>query len=78
MKWLRLPERCLISPDFRVIGKDIDQVPDIAITSGYDHNFVLNTREQELTLAAETIGDVSGIRMKTFTTKPAIQFYAAI
>lgn len=62
--------------DFRVIGKDIDQVPDIAITSGYDHNFVLNTREQELTLAAETIGDVSGIRMKTFTTKPAIQFYA--
>lgn len=62
--------------DFRVIGKDIDHVPDIAITSGYDHNFVLNTAEHRLTLAAETVGDVTGIRMKTYTEKPAIQFYA--
>ncbi len=62
--------------DFRTVADDIDNVPDFAITGGYDHNFVLNTREGQVGIAAEAIGDQTGICMKTFTNKPAIQFYA--
>lgn len=60
----------------RRIGDDIDHVPDFSITGGYDHNFVLNTREKELTVAAEVYCKATGIRMEVFTNKPAIQFYA--
>lgn len=62
--------------EFRTVGDDIDHVPDFAITGGYDHNFVLNTRENQMSLVVEAIGDKTGIHLKTFTNKPAIQFYA--
>ncbi|MGI5959599.1 MAG: aldose epimerase family protein [Massiliimalia sp.] len=62
--------------DFRRIGDDIDNVPDFAITGGYDHNFVLNTRENQMGLAAEAICEKTGIKMEVYTNKPAIQFYA--
>lgn len=62
--------------EFTRIGDDIDDVPDFAISGGFDHNFVLNTRENKMALAAEVLGDVSGIKLQAFTTKPAIQFYA--
>lgn len=60
----------------RVVGKDIDNVPDIDITSGYDHNFILNTKDKEIAIAAEAQGDKTGIKMEVYTNKPAIQFYA--
>lgn len=60
----------------RVIKDDIDNVPDFAITGGYDHNFVLNTRADEMSKVVEAVGDQTGITMEVFTNKPAIQFYA--
>ena len=62
--------------DFRVmkpIGRDID-APDaqLAIGSGYDHNFVLGGKH-----AATLRGDRSGIEMRVFTDMPGVQFYSA-
>ena len=62
--------------DFRVmkpIGRDID-APDaqLAIGSGYDHNFVLGGKH-----AATLRGDRSGIEMKLYTDMPGVQFYSA-
>ena len=62
--------------DFTTIADGIDQVPDMAITGGYDHNWVLDAPAGQLNLAAETIGDKTGIRLKTYTDLPGIQFYA--
>ena len=62
--------------DFTAIADGIDQVPDMAITGGYDHNWVLSAPAGQLNLAAETIGDKTGIRLKTYTDLPGIQFYA--
>ncbi len=62
--------------DGRVIGEEIDEVPDFEITAGYDHNFILNGEEGSMNMAATATGELSGISMDVFTTKPAIQFYA--
>jgi len=42
---------------------------------GYDHNWVLNKKDNSLTEAAVVTGDKSGIVMTVLTTEPAIQFY---
>lgn len=62
--------------DWKAIGKEIDQVPDFAVTGGYDHNFVLNTREKQIALAVEAKNEETGIVMEVYTNKPAVQFYA--
>jgi aldose 1-epimerase len=45
---------------------------------GYDHNFVLNPREEgkAMTLAAIVVEKESGRRMRVTTTEPGIQFYS--
>jgi len=43
---------------------------------GYDHNFVLNKKAGEITLAAEVFEPATGIVMKVSTDQPAIQFYS--
>jgi len=43
---------------------------------GYDHNFVLNKKAGEVTLAAEVLEPATGIIMKVSTDQPAIQFYS--
>lgn len=62
--------------DFKVIGEEIDRVPDFAATGGYDHNFILRTKERQMTLGAQVVGDQSGILMEMYTNQPAVQFYA--
>jgi aldose 1-epimerase len=66
--------------DFRkrtVIGKRIESIGKTAAI-GYDHNFVLNPREEgkTMTLAAILVEKVSGRRMRVMTTEPGIQFYS--
>jgi aldose 1-epimerase len=66
--------------DFRKptpIGARINDTNDIQLKygKGYDHNFVLNKKDNDLTKAAEVVGDESGIVMDVYTTQPAIQFY---
>ena len=43
--------------------------------SGFDHNYLLNVRENQMTLAAEVLDEASGRKMEVYTNKPAVQFY---
>jgi aldose 1-epimerase len=52
------------------IGERIGQVP-----GGYDHNFVLDTKDSALQFAAMVTDSSSGIQLSLFTTEPGIQFY---
>ena len=66
--------------DFRkrtVIGNRIESIGKTAAI-GYDHNFVLNPREEgkAMTLAAFVVEKESGRRMRVMTTEPGIQFYS--
>lgn len=59
---------------FKTIGRDISlECEQLEIAGGYDHNFVLD--EKDGMLAAETIGERSGIKMQTFTNQNGLQFY---
>jgi aldose 1-epimerase len=53
------------------IGSRIAQVK-----GGYDHNYVLNSSDGSLALAASVYESRSGRVMEIFTTEPAIQFYS--
>jgi len=59
------------------IGSRIDQADEqLRLGKGYDHNFVLNKRGKELSLAAEVYEPVSGRAMQMWTTEPGVQFYS--
>ncbi|MDR1763892.1 MAG: galactose mutarotase [Dysgonamonadaceae bacterium] len=66
--------------DFRkpeVIGKRIDADNEqLKFGAGYDHNWVLDKKDGELTLAASLYEPASGRRLEVWTDQPAIQFYA--
>jgi len=63
--------------DFELIGKRIDYDNEqLKYGNGYDHNFVLNKKDNSLTLAAELFSKESGRLLQVFTTEPAIQFYS--
>lgn len=55
----------------KAIGAEIAKVK-----GGYDHNFVLNSEEGELTLAARLLHPGSGRTMEIYTKEPGIQFYS--
>lgn len=59
--------------DFTVpkkIGTDIGKVK-----GGYDHNYVLDKKGNELVLAVVAYDSTSGRVMEMFTTEPGVQFY---
>lgn len=60
----------------KAIGEDIDaRNQQIQFGGGYDHNFVLNSEQGELSLAARVYEPESGRVMEVFTTEPGVQFY---
>lgn len=66
--------------DFRTpkeIGKDIDADNEqIKNGSGYDHNYVLNKKEEgELSFAAKLTEPTSGRSLEVYTTEPGMQLY---
>jgi aldose 1-epimerase len=65
--------------DFRkstAIGERIDQGHEqLTLGKGYDHNWVLNKKGFELSLAARVEDPSSGRVMEVRTTQPGIQFY---
>ncbi len=65
--------------DFRrrtPIGKRIDADDEqIRFGSGYDHNFVLNSQDGSLALAAEVYEPKTGRVMRVLTTEPGVQLY---
>lgn len=66
--------------DFRVgktMGKQIDEANEqLKFGSGYDHNWVLNKKPNEFSLAASVEEPNSGRVLEVLTTEPGIQFYA--
>ena len=67
--------------DFRepaTIGARIDTDDEqLRFGSGYDHNFVLNRVDRELSLAARVIEPTTGRVMEVLTIEPGVQFYTA-
>jgi aldose 1-epimerase len=58
------------------IGSRINQVDDqLVLGKGYDHNFVLNKKGQELSLAANVYEPASGRALEMWTTEPGMQLY---
>ena len=53
------------------IGERITEV-----AGGYDHNYVLNSKDGDMGLAATVYEPVSGRVMETYTTQPGMQFYS--
>jgi len=59
------------------IGAHInDDFEQLKFGLGYDHNWVLNKKGQELTLAARVYEPNSGRVLEIYTTEPGIQFYS--
>jgi len=56
---------------FHSIGERIDKVK-----GGYDHNYVLIRKDNELSLAATIEDPVSGREVSVLTTQPGVQFYS--
>ncbi|HOD49893.1 MAG TPA: aldose epimerase family protein [Candidatus Hydrogenedentes bacterium] len=44
--------------------------------NGYDHNYVLNSQDGSLALAARVLAPGSGRVMEVYTTQPGVQFYS--
>ncbi len=65
--------------DFRTetqIGSRIhDNDDQLLVAGGYDHNWVLNSSDGSLALAARVYEPTSGRVMEVYTTEPGIQFY---
>ena len=61
----------------KAIGKEIDADNEqIKFGNGYDHNYVLNKKEEgELSFAARITDPKSGRTMEVYTTEPGIQLY---
>ncbi len=67
--------------DFRKlkpIGQDINaEYKPLIQAGGYDHNYVLNINENEVTKVAELVEEKSGRKMTVYTDKPGLQLYTA-
>ncbi|HEY2931936.1 MAG TPA: aldose epimerase family protein [Acidobacteriota bacterium] len=58
------------------IGARIEQRDEqLILGKGYDHNWVLNKRNGELSLAARAYEPTSGRILEVYTTEPGVQFY---
>jgi aldose 1-epimerase len=66
--------------DFRretAIGERIDgDSPQLKMSAGYDHNFVLSSNGTGLAPAARVVDPKTGRSMEVSTTEPGIQFYS--
>ena len=59
------------------IGERIDKVDEqLKCGKGYDHNWVLNKKGDELSPAAHVTEPESGRSMEVWTTEPGLQFYS--
>ncbi|MGB8166611.1 MAG: aldose epimerase family protein [Chthoniobacteraceae bacterium] len=61
----------------KLVGRDIAELKGEGLPGGYDHNFVIDAKTNELTLAAEVRDPVGGRSMRVLTTQPGVQLYTA-
>lgn len=60
----------------QVISAHIDdQFDQLVKAGGYDHNWVLNTKGDDKTVAASVYAPTSGIQMDVYTNEPGLQIY---
>ncbi|MDR0574420.1 MAG: galactose mutarotase [Tannerella sp.] len=52
-----------------------DDFEQLKFGKGYDHTYILNKKENELSFCARCISPKTGIVMDTFTTEPGVQLY---
>lgn len=76
------PEKVEGTPmDFRTpteIGLRInDNFQQLIFGKGYDHTYVLNKKEDELSFCARCESPKTGIVMETYTTQPGVQLYTS-
>ncbi|OMP78862.1 galactose mutarotase [[Flexibacter] sp. ATCC 35208] len=58
------------------IGERVDaDFEQLKFGRGYDHNYVLNKKGNELSLAAKVEDPTSGRTLEVWTTEPGVQFY---
>jgi aldose 1-epimerase len=53
-----------------------DDYEQLVVGRGYDHNFVINRKDDSPTLAARVHEPSSGRVLEVFTTEPGVQFYS--
>ncbi len=59
------------------IGARINENDEqLVVGRGYDHNFVINRKDDGLTIAAQVHEPTSGRVLEVFTTEPGVQFYS--
>jgi aldose 1-epimerase len=62
----------------KTIERDLNEDYEaLVFGNGYDHNWVLNHPEGEISLCAAAESDKTGIRMEVYTDLPGMQFYTA-
>jgi aldose 1-epimerase len=59
-----------------IVSRITEQHQQLEFGRGFDHNFVLNKTENELSLAAAVYDPLTGRFMEVQTTEPGIQFYS--
>lgn len=63
--------------EYRKIGQNIDDdLEQLTLVQGYDHNFVLDHLTGDYSLVAEAKCERSGRKMEVYSDLPCIQFYA--
>jgi len=61
----------------RALGESIDSdYPQLVMSGGYDHNFVIRGTAGTLREAAKLVSNESGIVMRCLTTQPGVQLYS--
>ncbi len=61
----------------KAVGRDLAELNNEGLPGGYDHNFVIDGKSGELTLAAELHDPASGRTMRVLTSQPGVQLYTA-
>lgn len=62
--------------DFHTIGERINaDFQQLTWCRGYDHTYVLNKKDRELSFCAKAVSPKTGIAMETYTTEPGVQLY---
>jgi len=61
----------------KLVGRDIAALKGEGLPGGYDHNFVIDAKPDDLALAVECRDPASGRTMRVLTTQPGVQLYMA-
>lgn len=67
---------CLDFRERRMIGEALETTSTLFLEGGFDHNFILDERDDNSAAVAVLVDKKSRRRMEMFTTEPAVQLYS--